>query len=237
MNAYDLKADFFEVTGKGAWQLRQYLCRKPAGPGRVLPIWPRQVHEHNPLDVASFQVTEDLLWRKMSNFAHQQIQRFLQQRLQVFGPAKVRTVADAPPAAFEQKTIGRKVASIFLLKLRPRCVQVRRAKWGHAHAVHSHRLFVLERKKSQTEGQDLVEQKKRVQHLPHGFDRVHWEKNRQILSPACQPESLHQHEKPAGMVGMKMRDENAVNDIRTQPGGFATAVNRLAAINEEPSLA
>ena len=34
-----------------------------------------------------------------------------------------------------------------------------------------------------------------------------------------------------------MRDENAVNGIGTQADGFATAVDRLAAINEEPSLA
>jgi hypothetical protein len=48
---------------------------------------------------------------------------------------------------------------------------------------------------------------------------------------------LQQHEKAADMVGVEVGEKDCVEKVVAQAAGFVAAVNRLAAINENRSLA
>ncbi|SVD49889.1 uncharacterized protein METZ01_LOCUS402743, partial [marine metagenome] len=69
-------------------------------------------------------------------FAHQQVHRFLQQRLQIFKRTDVRTMRYGDVISFQQEREGLKFRRIFPGKMFPQLLQMRGGKRGDADVPH-----------------------------------------------------------------------------------------------------
>jgi hypothetical protein len=146
-------------------------------------------------------------------------------------------VADAKPVCFQEKTIRRERLGVLLAKRPSQIVQVLRGEWRDPHPVEFNRLARFQGLIIQAKAEELFEDARRVEHLSDGLDAIRRQMNRQLLLALLQPQTLHEHEKAANVVAVQMGNENAVNQIVTQPGRFERPSDALTTVQEDRGFA
>jgi hypothetical protein len=232
-----LESDFGAVLREVVGNVGKHFGGEAAGLGEVLTELAGEVDEGNAFDRTGVQVMEDCLGRKMRNFANEKVEWFGEERSEVFGFAKVGTVSNATISGFKKKTIGGEIGRILFLEASAQPIQMGGAERGDADIGDTHRRFWAQWDQAQAELEQFVEDQNGLQHFAQWFDGAPWQIDGQCFAAFFEPESLHEHEEAADMIGVEVGNEHSVNGVVAQAGSFVVAVNGFSAINEDPGSA
>ena len=109
------------------------------------------------------------------------------------------------------------------------------AKGRDAEVSQRNRPSFAQGKEAQAKLEEFVENQNSVEHFTEWLDRSSGQIHGQRFAAFFEPESLHEHEKTADVIGVKVGNENAVYGIVAQSAGFVAAVNGFAAIQQNGS--